>query len=488
MNKNFSKNVLVVLGAFLILEALSLAGFGFPLINQVVFFVLLIATVVISAYSLENGLLLVLAELLVGSKGYLFYFQLTDGRMISLRLAMWSVFMLVFLIRVVRQYLKTGKGFEYGLRLKKFIFWRPFIVLASFVLLGIISGLIYRNGLINIFLDVNAWLYFLIILPAVAINLNVQKLKTLFLAGAVLVGLKTLILLGVFSNNFVFSDFVYAWLRKTLVGEMTFAGDWNRVFIQSQIFPIIAYFFLFFKTATYKKFSDVFHKQNVIKLLLAALFLSTLLISLSRSFWVAFAGVIFLALILIWRQYGIKQVLITILSLIASSSLAVLLIISATPKMFTSLDNQLTNRVGNKEEAALVSRWSLLPELFKEIKKNPVSGQGFGATVTYVSSDPRVVQNNPDGLYTTYAFEWGYLDTWLKIGILGLLAYLWLLVVILKNNNFATLKDSTYFYWGLAAALVFLAIVNIFTPYLNHPLGIGVVVVSSCLISKDRVY
>jgi O-antigen ligase len=487
MNK-ITKSVLIVLGALGVLEGLSFLGFLFPLINQLVFIALVVATIIITAYNLENGLLIVLTELIVGSKGYLFYLPYSDGKMLSLRLVLWSVLMLIFVIKLARQLIREGIKSEYLERLKKFIFWRPFLVLAVFVFIGLISGLIYHNGLSNIFLDFNAWLYFLILLPAAALDLKIEKLKIVFLAGASLVALKTLILLGLFSNDFSFALTIYSWLRKTLVGEMTTASGWNRVFIQSQIFPIIAYYFLLFKTATYERLVDIFNKKNLLKLIFASLFFSTLLISLSRSFWFGFAVVIVLALIIVWRLHSFKQALISGAWIFISAVLGIIMIVAVTPKLIGNLDNQLAGRLGNSEEAAVVSRWSLLPELFKEIKKNPISGQGFGASVTYISSDPRVIQNNPGGIYTTYAFEWGYLDIWLKIGILGLAAYLWLFFVLIKAAFLKAKKSQLDLYFGLAAGLIFLAALNVFTPYLNHPLGIGFIVLSSCLICKDRVY
>jgi O-antigen ligase len=487
MNK-LTKNIILVLGGLVILEALSFLGFLYPFINQAVFILLVAVAVVVSSYSLENGLLLVLTELIVGSKGYLFYLPYADGKMLSLRLTIWSAFMLIFAIKLIIQLIRVGKKSSYLNNLKKFIFWRPFLGLALFAAIGLVSGLLYHHGLTNIFLDFNAWLYFLILLPAAALDLKTEKLKIVFLAGGILIAVKTLILLGVFSNDFSFAPTVYAWLRKTLVGEMTTASGWNRVFIQSQIFPIIAYYFFLFKTATYEHLAEIFKKQNWLNLILASLFFSTLLISLSRSFWFGFAVVIALALVMIWRLYSFKRVLLVSAWLLASAVLGVLMIIAMTPKLIGNFDNQLTGRLGNKEEAAVVSRWSLLPALFKEIKKNPLTGQGYGATVTYISSDPRVLQNNSSGEYTTYAFEWGYLDIWLKIGILGLIAYFCLLFVLIKAAFLQAKNREAWFYLSLAAGLVFLAAVNVFTPYLNHPLGIGIIILSSCLIPKDRVY
>ena len=139
----------------------------------------------------------------------------------------------------------------------------------------------------------------------------------------------------------------------------------------------------------------------------------------------------------------------------------------------------------NSNEAALASRWSLLPNLWQAIKQAPITGQGFGATVGYYSQDPRILAQHPDGWYTSYAFEWAYLDTWLKLGFLGLLAYLgWLFYLFFRLWQQGQAPDGEK-YRALAISLLFLMIVNIFTPYLNHPLGLGFLLFSSCFIRKN---
>ena len=85
-----------------------------------------------------------------------------------------------------------------------------------------------------------------------------------------------------------------------------------------------------------------------------------------------------------------------------------------------------------------------------------------------MSNDPRIRAEFPDGRYTTSAFEWGYLDIWLKIGLLGLLAYLILIVKIARESLKAGLLGEILF-----IALTALVITHTFSPYLNHPLGIG---------------
>ena len=110
-------------------------------------------------------------------------------------------------------------------------------------------------------------------------------------------------------------------------------------------------------------------------------------------------------------------------------------------------------------------------------------GQGFGATVTYRTNDPRALASSPNGLYTTYTFEWGWFDIWLKLGLLGLLAYLGLIFKIIKDG----LKINSYFSLSLVTGLLVLITVNIFSPYVNHPLGIGYIILTIAMMDQKKL-
>jgi hypothetical protein len=102
--------------------------------------------------------------------------------------------------------------------------------------------------------------------------------------------------------------------------------------------------------------------------------------------------------------------------------------------------------------------------------------------VTYRTEDPRLLAEDPSGEYTTFAFEWGYHDLWVKFGVLGLLVYAWLIAVILtpyfvslkmwKGMGGANRADALVLI-GVICGMVAMLATNVFSPYLNHPLGIG---------------
>lgn len=499
MKNNIIKKIVYLLIIFFIIESLSLISFSSFLTGQVVLIFLSLLLLGLTIYKLEYGLLIVLAELFIGSMGHLFNLNFND-HIISIRIIFYSVLLGVYLVNFIIQLIKSGKKAEYWQCLKSFAGFRYFIVFIIFLGLGLANGLLRHHNPALMFSDFNAWLYFLLLGPAIAVYCNltrekISRLKIIFLVSAVWLSIKTLILLYIFTHDLAIAPGIYLWLRNTLVGEMTpTSTGWPRIFIQGQIFSAIAFFFVFWYQALSLPTKNIFKNGQLINLALGALFLSAILLSFSRSFWLALLVSIGLSLILIWRKYSFKKLLEAALWLFLSAvfSFCLIYLIIAFPYWRQSgqadISSSFLNRVNSGNESAISSRWSLLPVLIKEIKKEPFLGQGYGAEVTYISSDPRVLEKNKSGEYTTYAFEWAYLDTWLKIGFFGLFSYFVVLIVLLKRacNLFFSLDN---FLWpALGTSLIFLIVTNIFTPYLNHPLGIGFLVIASCLIWRDKVY
>lgn len=485
--KTISK-ILIYLGIIIFIEIFSYLALIFSIFNQVSFVLLFLICLVISFYRLEYGLLIVLTELFIGSMGHLFVLPLGNFQL-SIRMGLWLAFMLVFSFKFTRQLIKEKLQSQYLKALQNFEYKKYIYLLALFVFIGLLNAYFRGHDYNLIFSDFNAWLYWLLLLPAIIIYSSgdkdpLENLKNIFLAGAIWISLKTLFLLFVFTHNLNFVPEIYTWLRKTLVGEMTpTLSGWPRIFIQGQIFSGIALFLVFFSNL--KKY------KNIVNFSLMSIFFSALLISFSRSFWVGLIAAFIFSLFLIWRFNSWRTTFFSAVWFFASLMMGFILIYLVAifpypnPGKFNA---DFLNRVSNSNEAALASRWSLLPVLMKEIKKEPFFGQGYGATITYFSRDPRVLEKNPSGEYTTFAFEWGYFDLWLKIGFLGLLAYFILIFQLIKKSLIYGYKNNYWPLLGLSSGIVFLVVTNFFTPYLNHPLGIGILLLGACLIKKDRVY
>jgi O-antigen ligase len=495
----FKKTKLFFLLIFLT-ELLSFSGFLFPELRQIVFFLILLAALILSLQKLEYGLLILFAELFIGSKGYLFYFE-QGGLIISLRIALFLIIMSVWLAKMIIIWNREGR--TVFLDKLKLPFWQYYALLGAALVWGTANGYWQNNEFNNIFFDANSWIYFLIIFP---INYVIkeykdeaaefwQKLSAVFGAAVAWLVTETLFLLFFFSHDFGASAAlaVYKWVRVTGVGEITFTEfGFYRIFIQSQIYIIIA-LFIFISLGLYYWLKD--EKRKLLHCCIVALLSSAAIIaSFSRSFWIGTViGLLFYCLIvlLLYRQKWKEmfwQAIIFSSAAILSVGLIFVLVRFPYPAPVANFSPELIAQRALSAEAGVSSRWNLLTPLLTKIKQAPLLGKGFGATVTYQTQDPRILEQNPTGEYTTYAFEWGYLDIWLKLGFVGLLVYVILIgkifVAGIKTITNYELRITNFVKIGLLLGLVVIAATSFFSPYLNHPLGIGFIILVSFFLVK----
>jgi hypothetical protein len=468
----------LVIGLIATIELFSVFAYYFPTFNHFAFF-LLLAIVAIAAWeNMAFGVLIVLTELFIGSKGYLFYINFLGGEL-SWRLALWLVVMIIWGIKAGRRYFQKEKILD----TKEKEYLRPFLLLFAFIALGVINGLIHGHTLSNWFFDFNGWIYFALIFPLYEVfagkkqKENWVSLKTFFMAAVFFLSIKTILVFLVIrygQGQFAFD--IYRWIRTTGVGEVTLTDSgFFRVFFQSHLFVAAAWlinFWMFAKAATKKV--KCHHLWPY--LLNMILFSTVLIIGLSRSFWLGFGLALLAGLVMIGVQSGKKLLMKSVAFLVISGVIATGLV---SLLAWTAPANFLMRADIDRNEPAAASRLVLWQKITNEISDEPVLGKGYGATITYLSSDPRV-----KGLYTTYAFEWGWLDLWLKIGIFGLLAYLYLLGHTIHQG----LSSKYHLGEALGLVLLALAIVNIFSPYVNHPLGIGLLLLSSlAIVSRPEI-
>jgi len=303
------------------------------------------------------------------------------------------------------------------------------------------------------------------------------------------VGVKTLVSLFLFASR---GDWIvltyYRWIRDTGVGEITpVAGNFFRIFFQSQIYSLIAFFvFLPLFLLTRYTMNAIEKKIYFIVLVVESL---TILLSLSRSYWVgAFVAMVGLLFALKWHENfswrRISLIVLSMMTLLAFEVFAVYALIRSP------LGSVLGKRITDVSEPAASSRMNQLEPLRHSILEHPWLGSGFGRTVTYITNDPRARAYDSTGRLTTYSFEWGYLDIMLKMGIVGFGVYLLLLSFLATQAHelyiIAQEPVVRAVVLGLTLALFALMVTNIFSPYLNHPLGIGYIVIITTLFSFFR--
>lgn len=471
------RSYLVATTVFLAAEALSFLGFLDPMIGSISFGLIIGLTAWLTWKNLEYGLIVILAELLVGGKGYLFSQVFGSGK-ISIRIALFTVVIVIWLLR--------HRGNGNPLTRIPLVFRKWLIFLGVVLVWGVAFGLINQRGIGTVYFDANAFLFFLLAPVVFSPTVNLVRLRDFLLlvvaAATTVLGVKSLLSLGLFAhvdpgqlNSF------YRWIRVTGVGEIAYInGNAYRVFFQSQIWGMFGAFLI---AALLLPGRDRIQmpKWLFIPLVLGS---TAVLISLSRSFWAGGLVALLTGIVLGFAHFrwNLKQFL-----LIGAVSLGIIgLSYTLTswalnfPYPFPpSRGSQAAKLIGQRfetigGEAAVSSRLNELEPLREGILRNPAIGSGFGTQLTYTSNDPRQLQSPNHGVYTTYAFEWGYLDLILKIGLIGLVMYLGLLWAIGRQ----LWLNQTRFGFGLLLALISLAVVHITTPYLNHPLGIGLLVLA----------
>ena len=452
----FKKALLAMLG----LEGASLLAFIYPSLAWPLLAAGFIFTVVASWKRFEWGVYILLGELFVGSRGH---FLEVDLGFISLSLRL-AIFLAVF-IGAVKILTQNPGGVWRGWR---DVLPKSFWLLVLLVAAGIINGLLAGPLFGNVFLDANGYFY-LVALPflflAVRDRGELMRILDILGAAVLVIAAQTLAVFLWFRLDLPGVATVYAWILGDEIGEITgHVGEASRIFLQSQFYSLVSVFIFAFFTS-----------KPIYRLVFAAA-VFTVLMSLSRSFWLggAAAAAFSLTLTLFWVRPGRSAFL-----RLAGRAAALALIAGAVVYALFSFGRgsdarTLSGRIENPaQEAAGQARLLLLPGLLDGIRAKPLLGYGFGKELSYPSFLPdRMSAENPNGEIRTFAFEWGYLDLLLKLGLAGFLAYLWFVAKIFQKG-FAVPQGDRLLAAGFLGGLTALAVLNVTTPYLNHPLGIG---------------
>lgn len=484
------KKILIIVTVIFGFELLSFNVHLIPDFRNIIFLVISLLFLVVGVVNLRYAFWVLLIELIISSKGYLFYFE-GDGLVLPIRISFWLILMGLWMANFIISITNKKKTIQESAHFFKSSYINYIMVLGFFILVGLFNGYLSDNFFEDIFFDFNAWLYLLLILPAydvLAKDTGFRQLRLVFMSSVIWVCLKTFIFLYLFSHSFSFLPALYRWIRVSGVGEITQIQEgFYRIFFQSHLFVLVAIFLLLsyiFNKSSFKNSATIY--ERIAYLFGLSSLISVIAITLSRSFWVGVVGgiITFFIICFIFYKLSFKRFVGKLIYLLVTFALSIFIIVSIVKFPYPNkvgdynAASLLVNRAKiENSEAAVSSRWALLPVLWGEIIKVPITGNGFGSTVTYVSSDPRVREASPGGIYTTYAFEWGWLDIWYKIGLFGVVAYLALLGKLLIDAWVYMRRGEGFLVFGLFLALVSVIIINIFSPYFNHPLGIGFLII-----------
>lgn len=464
-----------------LLACASFLSLGTPF-NAILAIGLCVATFFLTAWRPTVGLSLLAFELLVGSKGGWLKIgsdAVNDGG-IGIRIGLFAAFFLGWGVTLVQK-----KRLSSLVALVREHWLWPYLFLIVILAWGILRAFLLGNTTGLMVADANAWGFLLLLLPAVLLSRQDTRhfwsdLRPALKAGLVTLTLLTLALFLLFSRVLPVPadvlETLYRWIRQSGLGEITkTAYRVSRIFLQSQFLLLPAWLWLLVQGFVDRR--PLSWRMWLGWILLGA----AILVSFSRSFWLALVISSFVvAFAAFWEQRKTLSVALAKRLLIRPT----LALLGSVTILFSVSSFALTGVIGSRfvaGEPAVASRWSLLHFLRSGIATHPVLGSGFGATLTYPTSDPRLVEKGTV-LYSTYAFEWGWLDLWYKLGIFGALALLAVLGSLIVRASSLPLP-SRLFLWG---SILLLAITHVFTPYLNHPLGLGLLIFLEVFLQTEK--
>lgn len=422
-----------------------------------------------SLKDLRYPLALLIIEAFIGSHGHLFSVQI-GGMTLTVRMMLFAILLIAWVVHVVR-------GCSRIMHFPHARLTAPLLLIIAMVTWGLVRAWAVGTPLSEAVADANGYA-FIVCIP-IMIDLASDRKSLAWLgkvgAGALAwLSLKSLLLLYFFSHKFSFLSELYVWQRKAWLTEITrLDSGIYRIFGASDVFLLLGVFI---------GFMLLWNRSTKKRWMVVTLMTAAFLLSLSRSFWLGglLALTFTLPLLVRHRILTIKTApkFISRGLLVLGSAFFLLfaLVMAPVPERLTGADafSAFSSRLSGFGDAAVSSRWNMLGPLSNQIQENPIFGSGFGKAITYQSDDPRIHDLYPGGVITTTAIEWQYLEMVMKMGIFVLFAVMWLwwrIGVYFWDAMRAAQSDDRYIIAGLLIAFLAFVFANIFTPYMNHPLG-----------------
>src|SRR3989339_15375 len=400
------------------------------------------------------GWYLVAGEIILGGGGGYFSFA---G--VSLRTLLLIVSIPIYGFQQLKQRLSATGGSHARGRRSAFggEIWALLIVAGFSSIIGLSS----QHNVKNILSDLIPYCFLLYYFPLKKLIADDKFKKNCFnLLAAAIVGnflLVAFTFIGYNIGAFAIHDNFYWWWRAVAGGKVTaLPFDYYRIVLNEHLLlaPLILWGF-------YKLITD---NKNYLIWTLSALLLLILSINLTRAYILAIAvGALVLFSRAHWKQWLLTGVTFVAIFILGFSSIH--LIASRGQSFgFDLLFGRIKSIVLPQTEDSSLSRLILLPKILEKIKSAPIIGSGLGDTVTAYSPTFK-------SEITTPHFDWGYLEIWAEMGLVGLFAWGLFLWKIIKNN----LKKPL-----ILSMLAALMVINITSPALFHVMGIIFLVTLVC--------
>ena len=446
--------------AYFVFQFLSLLGRSWPGLQEIVFILIILAAIIFSWRKIEYGFLFLLFEFLAGHEGHCFSF-----RGVSLRLSLFLVIMLIWFLKKIILPKPFFKKLKDLISLDKSPLSFAILAFLFVIIFSFCRGWFANSNFLAL-KDFLNYSYFFLIFPLSEIigkRFFQKRGQQICQAGIIGISLLTIIVLALFATGIVsVHDQFYWWWRQTVFGKATSVGN-NFFRIVSSAHLLILPFFLILLSLVARRST---RKKGVIFLcILASL---AFLINFSRAYFLGlFLGLIFLAQGLKFKKW-MAFFLIIVIFLVAEFGILNFLI-SQNPNI-GYLQQRMKSITSPDDELSASTRLNILPRLLEKIKDKPIFGYGLGSTISYLNP----LSQKED---ITFHIDWGYLEIWLELGLLGLILYCFILAIIFYQGRQLFKKAQgnvrrQRMLVGLGAGLLSLVVATITGPYLFHALGI----------------
>ena len=435
----------LLIGSFFAIRLLSFALRQAPTIQGILVVLLLTAAVVLFIKNPRWAWYLLLAELFLGGAG-----QFLELFGISIRTLLLATFLTCWIV------------FTLHIR----YFFLP-LALITWAVLGSLHALEYNRSVAAIIADLIPYTFFLLILPASSLKPDEAQKKfffrliVAFLIGSAIFSLVTFILFA--SGLEVIQGPYYKWFRDVAFGKIT---DLDNGFFRIVTPEHLLVAPLLILIGSWLMGSKTIGRDQLEWFALLASGALILALNLSRTYFLA---LLIAFLVLKYKHHWKEWLKVSFINaaLIFVLFTSVHLIVSGGNPGWDLLGLRFGSIARPGLEESAWTRTALLGPIWEMIKIHPIIGTGLGASLTF--THPTTGE-----ILTTRHFDWGYLELWAELGLIGIILFLTLLARVGKILIKKIRQTSDYqdFHVGLLGALVALAVMNVTAPVLFHVLGI----------------
>ncbi len=444
-----------LLAGFFGLRILSYFLMGHTIIQAILVFLLIMLFGIVYFKETHYGWYIVLGELFLGGSGHFLEF---------FGLSIRTILIVTFLFLWIGHHI-TSRHYSFRLHIKHKIFY-AFFPLAFFITIAVGVGLWNQHGLVQVIQDAIPFSYFILLLPFYHYfyKENTQehlvRLLFVFLLGSAIFALFTYILFTTGAAE-VNGSLYYTWFRDVAMGKITDMGN--------GFFRIVTPEHLLLVPGVLMISSLIMRneKHNRMWYIFLTLALLVLVLDFSRTYMLALA----VGFLILKYKHKAKN-WFKVFTMSTVIFLGLFFSLNILSSGFTSTGLELLGvriaSIGNPAiETSAYTRMALLQPIGDLISKNPLLGNGLGASVSFITP-------NTYEYLTTTEFDWGYLELLAELGMLGFLSFLAILILALYELiiKVESLSDYHDFYVGLLAGLGSLLVMTVTSPALFHVFGI----------------